>query len=238
MPWFVLLAMAMVVIPSVALTVDHFRRRGFPRLPKLRLPSFGRGPADVPAEFARQVAKIVSEGGFEKVHFEQKPHVDSFPRQYACPHCGGRTRYPWSHSKARGLLGDITELACQIGQKKFCLRCLEQLSDIAAVERKHLKELGKKDPRTLPRKVGRIRVPSFAQLGAIAFAATAFFSVFLSEVRVGGLRIEMWSLFASFALFALGISLKVLGALFRRSGLPLVMIISFVVIMLAGSVAR
>jgi len=224
MPWFVRLAVVMVVIPSVVLAMDHLRRRGLPRLPKLRLPSFGRGSRAVPERFALQVAKTVADGGFEKVHFVKKPHVDSFPRQYACPHCGGGSAYPWDLSRAKRLLGDketpgrYVELARQISQKKFCLRCLEQLSDFAAGEKEHLKELDKKDPRILPRRVGRIRVPSLLQLGALTFVAAFPSSSFFHEVRVAGvMRLEVALLFASFTLLILAGVLQLLKVVSGRA---------------------
>ncbi|PJC22424.1 hypothetical protein CO059_02600 [candidate division WWE3 bacterium CG_4_9_14_0_2_um_filter_48_10] len=210
MPWFVRLAVVMVVIPSVVLAMDHLRRRGLPRLPKLRLPSFGRGSRAVPERFALQVAKTVGAGAFVRLHFGKKPHVDSFPRQYACPHCGGRTRYPWNHPKARGLLGDITELAHQIGQRRFCLRCLEQLSDIAKLEKEHLKELDRKDPQSLSPTVSRrVVIPLF--LGAIFFPPLLVPATLTIAVRKRGFYWVPFIFTTGFFLCLVVLALAVLG---------------------------
>ena len=238
MPWFVRLAVVMVVIPSVVLAMDHLRRRGFPQLPRVRLPSFRRNPVASDG-FYHRLAEAIIKGEFRKKPLRRKEFAELFPTQTACPHCRGRRGKSWDIAGAERLVNDVAALARQIKRKRLCLNCLEQLSEIA----KPVKEPKKEKPERkklsfLSMKVGRIRVPSLAQLGVIAFAATALFSVFLSEVRVGGLRLEMWSLFASFALFALWIPLRILRVLFKRWGPPLVMIVSFVVIMLAGLVAR
>lgn len=148
MPWFVYLAVVAVILGGTPLAVDFFRRWGVPRL-SLRIPRLDIR-SSVPDELCLRLAKTITEGGFERSRFGKKPFVDLFPTKKTCPHCRDKDRRVWDLARAERLLTNIGKLAREIKRGQFCLSCLGQLSEIAEV-RKQLKELGKKDPRSLRR---------------------------------------------------------------------------------------
>jgi len=146
MLWLAVLAAAMVVLPSLALAVGYLRRRGASQL------------VAIPDELCLRLAKTVTEGEFDKDSFRRGSLSTLFPTQVSCPHCGGRRGNVWDVGRAERLLTNIGKLAREIKGGQLCLSCLGQLSNIAAGEKEHLKELDKKDPKTLstrPRRWGR-----------------------------------------------------------------------------------
>jgi hypothetical protein len=147
MPWFIRLVAGATGVLITILVLDLLRRRGFPRL---SLQIF-RG-SGIPDELSLRLAKTVSAGDFDGSKFRKGTFRNLFPTQVACPHCRGKSKGSnvWGAVKAERLLGDLGGLARQIQKRQFCRGCLGQLSGIA-VEKKHLKELDKKDPRSLRR---------------------------------------------------------------------------------------
>lgn len=193
MLWYVVGAAAMMILPSIALTVGHIRRQG-------------GGSTVVPEKLALQLAKAVSKGTFEKAHFGTKPDVDLFPTKKTCPHCQNKDRKVWDSAKAVELLSDISELAQGIRQRRFCRGCLDQLSEIAKTRKERLPELDKKEPR-------RADIPFF--LGAIFIPPLLIPATFIMAVRERGVYWLLFLFTTSFFLCLVALALAVLGLALR-----------------------
>lgn len=210
MPWYGFAALAAVIVGGIPFAVDYVRRRGFPRLPRVRFPGFRRGSADIPGEFSLRLAKTIVGGEFKKSPFKKKPFVDLFPTKSDCPHCGGHERKAWSLARAEKLLGDVAELARQISRKKFCLGCLEQLTDIAKMRKEHLQALGEKDPQSLSPSVPK-RVVVSLSLGAVFFPPLLILLTLIIAVRKRGVYWLPFILTTSFFLSLVVLGLAVWG---------------------------
>lgn len=211
MPLFVQVVAGITGFLIAALLLDSLRRRGFPRLPKAQVSRLNlKSSPSVPDEFYLRVAKTVIEGKLDRAPLGKKPFVDFFPRKSACPHCGGKQRNPWDLGRMGRLLADTAALARQIKQGRYCLGCLELLSNIAAAEKEHLVELKTGDPQSLsPLVPRRVVIPLF--LGALVFPPLLIPATFIIAVKKRGVYWLLFLLTASFCLCLVISTLAIFG---------------------------